>query len=569
MPADATDRHATSAVEDAREWNVLVDPWLEVVDADGRTTVVSPIEALDHAAALRRIAADGPLDYFAAHRFLLTLVYWKAAAAGGVRRVREALLDGRTPEALVEALRAESGRFGLFDAAAPFLQDPTVAVEPSARTGEPRKGDVSSAGSLFAEFACGTNIAHFHHGDDWAMRLCLPCATAGMLQVVAWTQSGRAGLTPSIHNAPPIMALAEGPHLAETLGRNLVPLSVPPGTARWSGHFTPSDPDSPIGYMEAFTWNPRRIHLRSPAAGGVCWRCGATDVPTVGPIVYRKNEATKLRKKGNSTIPFLWQDPAAFYATDDPWKAKRSVVERRAAEGRDLYVLCDKDAPPASLVARENAAHRRWWLAVPCTNPANNKTFDHRSVRLSDLRPEAIARGLPASPGERPLKGVDGWSEPARTGRYRGSRRFVLAAAALSHGDWAVLASAAGREMHESPPAFDLFSGLWWPLRRAPGVTPPAREVAWLVLKLMATAPPSHRHQAAGAAFLPISKLPKRQPPGRRDGRKEDSRYPVAFPRGPRLETSLRQIIHENLRDRKPEPVDWAGLCDRLHQLVR
>ncbi len=544
------------------DWNVLTDRWLDVMNLNAEAQVYSPLGALNRARGIRRITAASPLDLFAAHRFLLTLLYWKAEMGRGVRQLRESLLAGDVPSSVLAAIEAEAPCFRMFDDVIPFLQDPSA---PKAKL---RKTDVKSAGSFFAEYACGTNIAHFHHGDDNEMRLCLRCATVGMMRVIPWSQAGGAGISPSVHNAPPFMAMARGSNLAITLGLNLVPLSGDAGRARWTGRFVPSDATSAIPYMGAFTWNPRRIHLLWPKTASVCWRCGQRDVSAVGPIVFLKNPDTRQRKsKGREPIPFTWRDPAAFYAADSPYKTRKSTVEEAAARGGDLTCLLDEDNPPKAAIVEENADHQGWRLIIPCTNPANNKTFDHRQIDLPDLSPASVRAALPGDVPAGRVKGLDGWMEPERSGRARGAARFVAAAVrALTHGDWAVLSAAAYREMHHSPEAFDLFSGLWWALRGK--VALPSKEVGWLLLKLMAAVPSRARGPHRNAEFCPLRSLPRRQADERRGDRPRRSRYPVSFPRGRRLEAALRSAIDTNVRRRRPKPIDWAGLCDGLNQLL-
>jgi len=551
----------TKESRQGEDWNALTSRWLEVMNLNAETEVCSPLEALKQANEIRCIALASPLDLFAAHRFLLTLLYWKADAAGGVHQVRESLLRGEMPRDVLDAIRTEEPSFRMFDDGAPFLQDPSA-----------RDGKSKSAGSLFAEFASGTNIAHFHHGDDDNMRLCVRCATIGMLRVVPWTQSGGAGLTPSVHNAPPIMALASGRNLAVTLGLNLVPLSVVAGAAKWTGHFMPTDKNAAIPYLEAFTWNPRRIHLLSPKLAKVCWGCGQTDVAAVGPIVYLKNEETKMRKgKGTKTIPYVWQDPAAFYAADEPYRTVKSVDKVDgivAIDCRDLKRLLDEEKVPTSAVAVKNPGHRGWHLIIPSTTGKDNKSFDHRQIEFSSLSPDAIRSKLPASvPTGRP-KGLDGWAEPQRSARAGGCSRFVQAAARLlTYGDWAALSSAAYQDMHDSPAAFDILSGLLWSLRgKVAGL--PSRNVAWLVLKMMAGVSPRARVLQPDAIFCPLRPLAKRQIDERRKDQSRASPYPVSFPRGQRLEASLRSELDKNLRKRTPKAIDWPGLCFGLDQLL-
>ena len=550
--------------EEGMNYNLLEEKWIPVLWKDGKSNSVSIIEALKEAGECRCITLASPLDLFAVHRFMLTLLYWKSDLAGGVEKVRESLLKkNRIPNKVLDGIKQDSHYFDLFDKKAPFMQDPTLVDEAK------KESDKKSIGSLFAELASGTNIAHFNHGDDENMRLCLPCATLGMLRVIPWSQAGGQGKSPSVHNAPPIMAIASGDNLAITLGLNLVPLDVNAGEAKWSGHFKPTAPTKPIPYLEALSWNPRRICLPSPQKGeGVCWYCGQGGVPTVGKIVYMKNENTKLRKKGNDSIPFEWNDPSAFYPVNE-YRTIRSYSEVRALDNKDLTSLLEKNTGnkkqerPKSLVIEKNMAHEGWHLIVPCTNPANNKTFDHRQINLSSLSQEAIAElihnDMPPS-----KKGLDGWEEPEI--RYpEGIRQFVnTALRVLTHSDWASLLNAAYCDMHESPAAFDVLSGLYWGLRDKKINRLPSRNVAWLMLKLMAAVPARVRVVHPGAKFCPLQLLPKRQI--NESGR--TSSYPVSFPRGPRLEAALRRALDSNLRKRHPEPVDWIGLCYGLDQLL-
>lgn len=540
-------------------YNLLSERWIRVIRENGEPQRVSTREALSDPGHLLCITEANPLDLFAVHRFLLTLLYWKAEVGGGVPAVRESLLAGRMPTQVVAAIEDDRECFDLLSAERPFLQDPAV-----------RRNKPTSAGYLFAEFSCGTNIAHFHHGDDKDMRLCLPCAASGMLRLVPWTQSGGSGKSPAIHNAPPIMALAVGENLAVTLGLNLVPLAGEAGVPKWSGHFSPTNPAEPVPYLEAFTWNPRRVHVLEPQSGGSCWRCGAAGVPVVGPIVYVKNQHTKSKKSGKKSVPFTWQDPAAFYTAEAPYTTIKSYDEGMAATGRDLGRLIAEDAEPAEgAVVTANPNHRRWRLVVPSTNPAHNKTFDNREVETRGLSADVIAALVPPAGRIPRQQAVDGWKEPERLGPIRGATALVGTAVRLfTDADWAVLAAAAYRKIQESPAAFGLLSGLLWALRKKQLSGLPTPDTAWLVLKLMASVPREARVLRRGGGFSPIDRVPKRQVPERRGDRRAVSPYPAAFPSRDRLEAALRDVLDGHLRKRVRVPIDWPGLCRCLNRLL-
>ena len=572
----------TRIVADSASWNVVTSAWLDVMTLNAGPRVLSPVEALSRAGQIRCIAMGSPLDMFAAHRFLLTLLYWKAGLAGGVNELRASLTRGELPKSVLEAVEKEADCFYLFGDEKPFLQDTSLrkAVE--------KKDERKSVGSLFAEFASGSNVAHFHHGDDEKMRLCLRCATIGLLRVVPWSQAGGSGITPSVHKAPPIVAIPLGANLAITLGLNLVPIAAPAGSVRWTGHFRPTAPTAAIPYLEAFTWNPRRINLGSPLAADVCWGCGRRDLPILGPIVYKKNENTGKPPGGG---PFEWKDPAAFYgadkpdtaptregrrprkqrrrATDEPYTTAKSYDEESASDGSDVLAIVNEDVSLRATVGIDNPDHGEWQLVIPCTDPANNKTFAHREIDLSGLSADAVRSTVPAKPPDTPRGHRDGWTEPGPAPRAGRAARFVLAATRLlTEGDWAVLSAAAGREMNYSPAAFDVFSGVYWGLRQKKIALPRSRKALWLVLKLMAGVPARARVVREKAPFSPLSLLPKRQLEQRRREGCIRSPYPVSLPAGHRLEADLRREIHKNLRKPTPDAIDWPGLCHGLDRLL-
>ncbi len=542
--------------ENRPQWNVLTDAWLDVLTLRAEPLTLAPLDALGRAADIRGIATANPLDLFAAHRFLLTLLYWKAEAAGGTPAVRQSLLSGTVPQAVLNALAAERARFCLFDDKVPFLQDPAARLS---------KGSKSVA-SLFAEFSNGTNVAHFHHGDDDGMRLCLPCATMGLMRLIPWTQAGGQGLTPSVHGAPPIAALATGENLAISLGLNLASLAAEAGEPRWTGAFVPSNPKDAIPYLEALTWNPRIVHLRSPQPSAVCWRCGRQSVDAVGPIVYLKNAATKKPVKDHV---FDWQDPAAFYDPDKPGATRKSNREAAAFSGDDLRWLRDDPRTARSLLEESSPDPDAWQLVIPCTNPANNKTFDHRMLTLPHLRLEEPRTPAQGSPGTRAIRTTnDGWPWPCSDSAIRDATLYVRTAhRVLSAADWATVASAAYRGMHDVPAAFDIWAGVYWSMRGRVHALP-SRPATWLVLKLMAAVPARLREPIRGARETLLGSLPRRQLEVRIAGRRGKFAYPVAPPRGNRLEAELRQAIQANLQRRIPWRIDWGGLCHLLDQLL-
>ncbi len=135
--------------------------------------------------------------------------------------------------------------------------------------------------------------------------------------------------------------------------------------------------------------------------------------------------------------------------------------------------------------------------------------------------------------------------------------QYIAGLQHLQAGDLSLLRRHAGLALDVSLDGFDLFTGLWWPLRQQSQFAP-RREVAWLVAKLYAAVP---LPQQSGA--LLIRQLRRCQP--------GDSRARERFRRqvDGLLTASLRDI-EPALRwalDRLAEgrlPLDWVALTDDL-----
>jgi len=71
------------------------------------------------------------------------------------------------------------------------------------------------------------------------------------------------------------------------------------------------------------------------------------------------------------------------------------------------------------------------------------------------------------------------------------TEEYIQKLTELKSGDLGLLRTHGGRPLDESVDGFDLFAGLWWPLRRD-NPTAPRRSVAWLIAKVFAACPMRH-----------------------------------------------------------------------------
>lgn len=89
---------------------------------------------------------------------------------------------------------------------------------------------------------------------------------------------------------------------------------------------------------------------------------------------------------------------------------------------------------------------------------------------------------------------------------------YIKRLSELKEGERSSLRRLVGRPLDETLQGFDLFTGLWWPLRAKSPATP-RREPSWLVAKLFCTVPVQHIRFDSGKGPLLPEILGRCEPP--------------------------------------------------------
>ncbi|MEW6114104.1 MAG: type I-E CRISPR-associated protein Cse2/CasB [Thermodesulfobacteriota bacterium] len=137
------------------------------------------------------------------------------------------------------------------------------------------------------------------------------------------------------------------------------------------------------------------------------------------------------------------------------------------------------------------------------------------------------------------------------------TEQYIEVLARLKPGELGLLRTHAGRALDESVDGFDLFAGLWWPLRQGTQRAP-RREVAWLIAKLYAMCPITHSPQDYLARQLGRC-TPKGEPAKQRYQKGFDRL--LALPFG-QIEPALRWAL--NWLSTNSLEVDWVKLTNDL-----
>ncbi|MCC7387337.1 MAG: type I-E CRISPR-associated protein Cse2/CasB [Phycisphaerales bacterium] len=149
---------------------------------------------------------------------------------------------------------------------------------------------------------------------------------------------------------------------------------------------------------------------------------------------------------------------------------------------------------------------------------------------------------------------------------------FIQRLEGLNEGDRSRLRSLAGQPLDARLDGFDLFTGLWWPLRHASPVTP-RRETSWLVAKLSAATRVPHVRPGPGPGPSLPAVLGHCEPEDEHGRHRFRTRFDALLCSPlpaiePRLRWALSEIVgaaHGRVpHARGVRGIDWARLLDDL-----
>ena len=149
---------------------------------------------------------------------------------------------------------------------------------------------------------------------------------------------------------------------------------------------------------------------------------------------------------------------------------------------------------------------------------------------------------------------------------------YVKRLSDLREGERSRLRRLAGRPLDATPRGFDLFTGLWWPLRAKSPATP-RREPSWLVAKLFGSFRIPHIRPDSGAGPSLPEVLGRREPHDDNDRKRFQTRFDALLCSSlSSLEPHLRWALGEVARvvaepvprTRDVKGIDWAQLLDDL-----
>ena len=300
-------------------YDLLTEPWIPVLRADGSAAQVGLREALLQAHEIQGLTGETPLVVAALYRLLLAVLY-RALGAPTLDSWEEIWRQGRFPtEALEAYLERWHARFDLFHPEHPFLQWPDERVQPK------------SVSALVPHMASGNNATLFdHHHAGEEVWLTPAEAARALLVALGFGLAGGMGMAPKDSSDAPwargVIFLAEGNTLFETLMFNYLPMhyfefeSDPIKDRPFWEADNPFEPQRafPLGITDYLTWPNRGLRLL-PEQIGTQWR-------------VRKVTMVKGLRLGRADL-----DPYKHYLPVENVKARSGWRLLRFQERRSLW----------------------------------------------------------------------------------------------------------------------------------------------------------------------------------------------------------------------------------------
>lgn len=137
------------------------------------------------------------------------------------------------------------------------------------------------------------------------------------------------------------------------------------------------------------------------------------------------------------------------------------------------------------------------------------------------------------------------------------TQEFIQLLLGLKGGEISLLRRLAFAPLDKSVTAFDLFTGLWWPIR-AKTPRAPRREAAWLVLKLYGFRPIKH---TPGKTFSMLLARWRAEDPEKREPRADFIMNRIITSPLDGLELPMRMAF---ARFSESDSIDWVALTDDL-----
>ena len=307
-------------------FDILLEPWIPVVEEDGTTRELGLLEVLERAHQLRAVQDPSPLVEYSVYRFLIVFLM-DMLRPEDTEALEELLEEGQfDPDEIrdyVAMCQAEGVSFDLLDEERPFLQT-AYRVEWDQK---PKPVSI-----LDYTVPNGNNHIHFDHRQE-QMAYTPGKALRMMLAAQIFCTAGVQGYPSNVNGAPPWFALIRGESLFQTLILGMldldhigIPFDQPPVLWRNTEEVEAKKQVAQTSWLFGMLFPARRIHLIPDEDGNA-----------VSHVYFSQGM--------NYQVTNAWTDPHVAYRLSDKGRFNWKPSEDESI-WRNLTCLIDlKQAP--------------------------------------------------------------------------------------------------------------------------------------------------------------------------------------------------------------------------------
>ena len=246
------------------KYSVMEDPVVAVRYLDGEVREIGLRQALAEAHRIHSILSDSPLERFCVLRLLIAMamdMHHLTALKDRRTLLKAGSFSEKTIDDYISMCEKDGPRFDLFDERHPFMQ--------SAYQEEVDDKAEKPVAALDVTLPSGNNHVFLDHRMASLHSMSPAEAFRALLVTQLFCTAGAQGYPSGVNNTSPVYDWVSGKNLFETIVLNMISekeytaIDYGYGDVPWRDGkaVIPKEEVVTVSLLEAFTWQPRRIHL--------------------------------------------------------------------------------------------------------------------------------------------------------------------------------------------------------------------------------------------------------------------------------------------------------------------
>jgi CRISPR system Cascade subunit CasA len=286
-------------VNDLAYFSVLEEPWIPVIDLNGKRKELGILDTLAQAHQIKEVADTIPSYEYGVFRFLCTFLMdvYRPKDWETLQDLYELKsFDMEEIQNYIEQCKKEGVSFDLFDKKRPFLQT---------AYNEEYDKNLGSVAALNISMPSGNNHIHFEHRKEQEQSMTYAEAARGLCALNLFCAAAAQGYPSTINGAPPIYFVYDGSNLFESLIYSMI-------AVKEGGETSYDSP--PVFWRNQSEVIPKQTEASTSILYGMLYPCRRV-------LLYPEEDGTVKKMylcQGKNYVAYdSWRDPHVSYLFSD------------------------------------------------------------------------------------------------------------------------------------------------------------------------------------------------------------------------------------------------------------